>query len=98
MKTIDLIRGEKIHGLPLDHIPVRAEETGVPMKRLTGLVLRNRPEDPIGWWIGAQLVVYNDWRLRTLQAREGLPVFPEPASLILVAVLHLSQGVNHGEA
>jgi hypothetical protein len=88
MKTIDLITGQKIHGLPLEHIPIRAEETGIPLKRLAGLVLRNRLDDPIGWWIDDQLVVYNDWRLHALQAREGLPVLPEPASLILVAVLH----------
>jgi hypothetical protein len=86
MKTIDLIPGDKINGLPLDHIPMRAEETGIPIKRLAGLVLRNHADDPIGWWIEDQLVVYNDWRLRALQEREGVPVSPEPSSLILVAV------------
>lgn len=88
MKTIDLIPGEKIHGLPVDHIPVRAEDTGIKLSRLTGFVLRNGLDDPIGYWLGGQLVVYNDHRLRALQEREGVPVSPEPESLILVAVIH----------
>lgn len=88
MKTIDLILGEKIHGLPVDHIPIRAEDTGIQLARLTGYVLRNGLDDPIGYWIGGQLVVDNDWRLRALQERLGVPVSPDPQSLILVAVIH----------
>ena len=88
MKTVDLIQGDKIHGQPVDHIPVRAEDTGIPIKRLAGLVIRNGLEDPVGYWIGGQLVVYNDHRLRALQEREGVPVSPDPLSLILVAVIH----------
>lgn len=88
MKTISLIPGEKIHGLPLDHIPVRASDTGIRPGRLAGLVLRNGPDDPIGRVIDGQLVVYNDWRLRALQEREGVPVLPDPNSLTLVSVNH----------
>lgn len=88
MKTIDLIDCDKIHGLPVHQIPVRAEDTGIPLARLTGFVLRNRVDDPVGYWIGGQLVVYNDRRLRALQAREGVPISPDPDSLILVAVIH----------
>jgi len=88
VKTTDLIPGEKIHGLPIDHIPIRAEDTGLDIKRLTGFVVRNGPNDPIGYWCHGILVVYNDWRLRALQQREGVPVLPDPSSMILVAVLH----------
>ena len=88
MKTLDLMPGEKIHGQPVDLIPIRAEDTGVPLKRLTGLVVRNGLDDPIGYWIGGQLVINNDWRLRALQERMGVPVSPDPLSLILVAVIH----------
>lgn len=86
MKTISLIPGEKVHGLPLEQIPVRAEDVGIPLKRLLGFVMRGELDDPIGFRIGKQAVVYNDWRLRALQAREGVPVFPEPSALTLITI------------
>lgn len=81
MKTIPLIPGVKIHGLPLEQIPVRAEDVGIPLKRLLGFVMRGGLDDPIGYRIGDQAVVYNDWRLRALQEREGVQVFPDPSTL-----------------
>lgn len=86
MKTIALIPGEKIHGMPLDQIPVRAEDTGIPLGRLFGFVMRGELDDPIGFRIGEQAVVYNDWRLRKLQEREGVPVFPEASALTLITI------------
>lgn len=88
MKTVSLIPGEKVHGLPLDQIPVRASDTGISPGRLAGLLLRNGIADPIGRMIDGELVVYNDWRLRELQAREGVPVLPDPNSLTLVSMIH----------
>lgn len=67
-------------------IPVRGVDTGIPMSRLIGFVLRNGLADPIGGFIDGQLFIYNDWRLRALQEREGVPVFPEPESLTFVVI------------
>ena len=88
MKTAPLLDGEKIDGQTLDHIPIRGEDTGIPLKRLAGILMRNRPDDPVGHWWHGTLVVYLDWRLRALQEREGVPMSPDPESLILVAVIH----------
>jgi hypothetical protein len=75
-----------INGVPIDRIPVRAADTGIPIKRLAGFVLRNGIDDPIGGLIGSEAVIYNDWRLRELQEREGVPPLPEPAELVVVPV------------
>lgn len=86
MKTILLIAGVKIHGVPLDHIPVLAADTGIRPGRLSGFLMRNGPDDPIGWHVGGSLVVCNDWRLRALQEREGVSTFPEPASMTITNI------------
>lgn len=89
MKTIALIPGEKINGLPIDQIPVLAADTGIPIARLYGFMMRGELDDPIGFQLDdGRAVVYNDWRLRALQERLGVPVFPDPASLILSAIEH----------
>lgn len=86
MKTTDLLSGPKIHGVPIGHIPVRAEDVGIPLGRLAGFVMRGELDDPIGFKVGKTPVVYADWRLRRLQEREGVPVFPEPSELTIVEV------------
>lgn len=91
MKTIALIPGEKINGLPIDQIPVLAADTGIPLARLFGFVMRGELDDPIGFQLkDGRAVVYNDWRLRKLQEREGVPVFPEPSAMTLIAIEHES--------
>ena len=77
-----------IHGVRLDQIPVRGKDTGIPLSRLLGFVMRNGVNDPIGWYVDGELLVLNDWRLRALQVRLGVEPLPDPESLIVVVVLH----------
>ena len=45
-----------------------AQALGIEVKRLTGFVLRNRLEDPIGGWSDHGMAVYG-WSCRQLAAR-----------------------------
>lgn len=77
-----------INGVALESLPIRAEDTNIPLSRLVGFVVTDDLRAPIGYWVGKQLFVYNDWRLRALQARLGVEVSPDPNSLIVVLVFH----------
>lgn len=64
--------------LPVAERPIPWTQTGLPLSRLAGFIARNGVNDPIGGPIEGVLYVYNDWRLRALQKREGVPVSPVP--------------------